>query len=247
MSSNTRNQVVIHDGRVDIQSKNVGYGGNGNRNAGRQSKNQEANAGNGLVQQIDESDQIVQRVLRTESNPGRANIQEQMLLAMKDEAGGNLNDEENDFMLDNAYIDETLKELTVAVIMMACIQPTNDKVETKPKYDAKAISDVNASQINLIEWHDIQRLGYQNPEYLKKAIAVQPKMYDGERLHNTKLIIDSPDFKETLEDVKEGRLKMRNKMIQLDYEKLNALYDTFVPQKEPSAEQTYFQLLLHLL
>nr|GEY16852.1 hypothetical protein [Tanacetum cinerariifolium] len=29
-------------------------------------------------------------------------------------------------------------------------------------------------------------------------------------------------------------------MIQLDYVKLNALYDTFVPQKEPSAEQTYF-------
>ncbi|GKD36080.1 hypothetical protein Tco_1251589 [Tanacetum coccineum] len=34
-SSNTRNQAVIHDGRVDTQTKNVGYGGNGNKNAGR--------------------------------------------------------------------------------------------------------------------------------------------------------------------------------------------------------------------
>ncbi|GJW56203.1 hypothetical protein Tco_0102934 [Tanacetum coccineum] len=83
-------------------------------------------------------------------------------------------------------------------------------------------------------------LGYQNPERLKKAIAAQPKMYDGERLHNTKLIIDSPDSEETLEDAEESRLKMKNKMIKLNYEKLNALYDTFVPQKEPSAEQTYF-------
>nr|GEZ65051.1 hypothetical protein [Tanacetum cinerariifolium] len=37
-SSNTRNQVVVQDGRVDIQTKNAGYGGNGNRNAGRQNR-----------------------------------------------------------------------------------------------------------------------------------------------------------------------------------------------------------------
>ncbi|GKF47256.1 hypothetical protein Tco_0137058 [Tanacetum coccineum] len=46
-------------------------------------------------------------------------------------------------------------------------------------------------------------LGYQNPERLKKAIATQPKMYDGERLHSTKLIIDSQDSEETLEDAEE--------------------------------------------
>ncbi|GJU86103.1 hypothetical protein Tco_1293649 [Tanacetum coccineum] len=83
-------------------------------------------------------------------------------------------------------------------------------------------------------------LGYQNPERLKKAIATQTKMYDGERLRSTKLIIDSPDSEETLEDAEESRLKMKDKMIQLEYEKLNGLNDTFVPQKEPSAEQAYF-------
>ncbi|GKB72061.1 hypothetical protein Tco_0933473, partial [Tanacetum coccineum] len=35
---------------------------------------------------------------------------------------------------------------------------------------------------------------------------------------------------------------MRNRMVQLDYGKLNALYETFVPQQEPSAEQTYFSI-----
>ncbi|GJT73443.1 hypothetical protein Tco_1032729 [Tanacetum coccineum] len=34
-SPNTRNQVFIQDGRVDIQSKNVGYAGSGSRNFGR--------------------------------------------------------------------------------------------------------------------------------------------------------------------------------------------------------------------
>nr|GEV22023.1 hypothetical protein CTI12_AA305860 [Tanacetum cinerariifolium]GEV25440.1 hypothetical protein CTI12_AA305860 [Tanacetum cinerariifolium] len=67
-------------------------------------------------------------------------FKEQMLLAMKDEAGGTLNDEENDFMLDNAYGDETLEELTTTVIMMTRIQPADDNAETKPKYDAEAVS-----------------------------------------------------------------------------------------------------------
>ncbi|GKG12890.1 hypothetical protein Tco_0347127 [Tanacetum coccineum] len=44
---------------------------------------------------------------------------EQMLLAMKDEAGSNLNNEENDFMLDTSNGEETMKELTTAVMLMA--------------------------------------------------------------------------------------------------------------------------------
>ncbi|GKB85516.1 hypothetical protein Tco_0957788 [Tanacetum coccineum] len=73
-----------------------------------------------------------------------------MLLAMKDKAGGNLDEEENDFMLDNAYGDDTLEELNAAIIMMARIQTTVDKADAEPKYDAKAISEVNVLQINLI-------------------------------------------------------------------------------------------------
>ncbi|GKE50890.1 hypothetical protein Tco_1486046 [Tanacetum coccineum] len=72
-------------------------------------------------------------------------------------------------------------------------------------------------------------LGYKNSERLKKAIAAQPKMYAGEMLHSTCLKIYSPDSEETLEDVEESRLKMINKMVKLNYEKLNALYETFVP------------------
>ncbi|GKB20715.1 hypothetical protein Tco_0854638 [Tanacetum coccineum] len=85
-------------------------------------------------------------------------------------------------------------------------------------------------------------LGYQNPERLKKAIAAQPKMYDGDMLHSEKLIINSTDSGETLKDAEESRIKMRNKMIQINYEKINALYETFVPQQEFSTEQTYFSI-----
>nr|GEU70625.1 hypothetical protein [Tanacetum cinerariifolium] len=85
-------------------------------------------------------------------------------------------------------------------------------------------------------------LDYKNLKRLKKAIAAQPKMYDGEKIHSTKLVIDSPNSEETLEDAEESRLKMRNNMIQINYAKLNALYETFVPQQDFSVEPTYFSI-----
>ncbi|GKC02431.1 hypothetical protein Tco_0994041 [Tanacetum coccineum] len=68
-----------------------------------------------------------------------------MLLAMKDKDESNLNNEENDFMIDTSYGDETMEELTSAVMLMARIQPANCNAETVPSYDAKAASEVNAS------------------------------------------------------------------------------------------------------
>ncbi|GKF64370.1 integrase, catalytic region, zinc finger, CCHC-type containing protein, partial [Tanacetum coccineum] len=110
-----------------------------NKNA-RRNKTQGFNAGNAG----DESNQIIQRVPRIESTLGKANVKcyncnekghyahecqkpkvrdakyfrEQMLLAMKDEAGSNLSNEENDFMLDT-FNGEDLEELTAAVMLMA--------------------------------------------------------------------------------------------------------------------------------
>ncbi|GJQ91116.1 hypothetical protein Tco_0002255 [Tanacetum coccineum] len=86
------------------------------------------------------------------------------------------------------------------------------------------------------------RLGYQNPERLKKAYRAQPKLYDGECLYSTRLKINSPDEEETLEGAEESRLKTSDKMIQINYEKLNSLYETFVPQQELSTEQQYFTI-----
>ncbi|GJZ67494.1 hypothetical protein Tco_0630734 [Tanacetum coccineum] len=82
-------------------------------------------------------------------------------------------------------------------------------------------------------------LGYQNPECLKKAIEAQPKIYNGKNLNNNKLKIDLPDYEETFEDVEESRLKMKDKMIPLNYLKLNKLYESFVPQMKISVKQTY--------
>nr|GEV04461.1 hypothetical protein [Tanacetum cinerariifolium] len=145
-SSNTRNQAIIQDGRVDIQRKNIGYAGNGSRNARRVNMNQETNVENGFVQKNGENEENVQRNPRTASTPGIIN----MLLAAKDEAEVNLDTKENDFMLMNAYGDDQLEEINALVIMMVRIQPSDNKSDAEPTYDAEVISKINASQIDLI-------------------------------------------------------------------------------------------------
>ncbi|GKD40838.1 hypothetical protein Tco_1261045 [Tanacetum coccineum] len=86
-----------------------------------------------------------------------------MLQAMKDEAGGNLNEEENDFMLDNAYGDDTLEELNAAVIMIACIQPPGNKADAEQKHDAETINEVNDSQIDPISGMRLKVIIFNDP------------------------------------------------------------------------------------
>ncbi|GJU84854.1 hypothetical protein Tco_1292400 [Tanacetum coccineum] len=128
----------------DIQTKNAGYGGNANKNVGR-NRTQGFNTGNAG----DESNQIIQRVLQTESTPGKENVQCYNCneKAMKDEAGSNISNEENDFMLATSY-GEDLEELTAAVMVMARLQLANDNAENIPSYDAKPVSLV----IQLVLW-----------------------------------------------------------------------------------------------
>ncbi|GJZ68473.1 hypothetical protein Tco_0631713 [Tanacetum coccineum] len=158
-SSNTRNQAVIQDGKVDIHSKNLSYVGNGH---------------------------YARNCPKPNVHVGKTKyFREQMLLAIKDEAGGNLNEEENEFMLDNAYGDDTLEELSAVVIMMARIQPTDDNANVEPKYDTEVISEVNALQINLISGM-LSKGVYEhtNPEKLETAINTSDDQVDSNIIFN---------------------------------------------------------------
>nr|GEU36958.1 retrovirus-related Pol polyprotein from transposon TNT 1-94 [Tanacetum cinerariifolium] len=61
------------------------------------------------------------------------------------------------------------------------------------------------------------KTSFAKPEFLKKAQRANPRMYDIE-----------------------SRLKLSDLIRPFDYEKLNNIYDLFVPQREKSSEQRYF-------
>nr|GEY93726.1 hypothetical protein [Tanacetum cinerariifolium] len=64
-----------------------------------------------------------------------------MMLTTKDDGRVNLDTEENDFVLIDAYGDDQLKELNASVIMMARIQPTDKKSNIELTYDVEVISE----------------------------------------------------------------------------------------------------------
>ncbi|GJY69984.1 putative LRR receptor-like protein kinase [Tanacetum coccineum] len=126
-SSNTRNQVVVQDSQVDIQTKNAGYG-----------------KANVQCYNCNEKCHYARECQKPKVRDAKY-FREQMLLAMKDEAGSNLTNKENDFMLDNSYGEDTLEELIAAVMLMARLQLADDNIKNVPSYDAKAVSEVNDS------------------------------------------------------------------------------------------------------
>ncbi|GJS38547.1 hypothetical protein Tco_0563590 [Tanacetum coccineum] len=97
LHGDSQEDKLTTDGRVDIQTKNAGYGGNVNRNAWRQNKIQAFNAGN-----VNDESHYACDCQKSRVRDAKY-FREQILLAMKDEAGSNLNAEENDFMLDNSF------------------------------------------------------------------------------------------------------------------------------------------------
>ncbi|GJS37430.1 hypothetical protein Tco_0535812 [Tanacetum coccineum] len=88
--------------------------------------------------------------------------------------------------------------------------------------------------------------GYNGPCVLSQAYTKIPKLYRAYELRDKNEHLHVFDY----EDAERGRLKMNEfqkdekvqelKIKPIDYEKLNKLYDNFVPQKEFFAKQTYF-------
>ncbi|GJW27280.1 hypothetical protein Tco_0041091 [Tanacetum coccineum] len=85
-------------------------------------------------------------------------------------------------------------------------------------------------------------LGYTDPCPLGQAIACHPKLYDAEVLGLHYMKPDVHDTKEILNDAEASQVKMKEKQFQFNYENINSLYDTFVPQTELSPKQEYFSI-----
>ncbi|GJU95430.1 hypothetical protein Tco_1320186 [Tanacetum coccineum] len=91
-------------------------------------------------------------------------------------------------------------------------------------------------------------LGYEYPYTLKKAISQNLKLYNASCFSDTKIHVNVKDTEDIL-DATKNQTKMENKLKDpvaiekkqnvhtIHYNKLNALYEDFVRQKELSAKQ----------
>nr|GFB56724.1 hypothetical protein [Tanacetum cinerariifolium] len=85
------------------------------------------------------------------------------------------------------------------------------------------------------------RMSFVKPEYLKKAKQANPRLYDIGCYNDNLALMLSHESDEVIRLEKESRSKLSDLIRPFDYAKLNSLYDLFVPQREKSSEQRFFQ------
>nr|GEV55995.1 hypothetical protein [Tanacetum cinerariifolium] len=84
------------------------------------------------------------------------------------------------------------------------------------------------------------RTSFVKPEFLKKAQRANPHLYDIGCYNDNLALMLAPNTNEVIHLEKESRSKLSDLIRPFDYDKLNNLYDLFVPQREKSSEQRYF-------
>ncbi|GJR98062.1 hypothetical protein Tco_0270236 [Tanacetum coccineum] len=122
--------------------------------------------------------------------------------------------------------------------------------QTQRNKEEKYLDDILQLQAKIKDLENVVCLGYNVPCVLSQAYAKIPKLYRAYELCDKNKQLHVFDSEETLKDAEKSQLKMNEfqkdekvqelKIQPIDYRKLNKFYDSFVPQNDLSAEQTYF-------
>nr|GEY78695.1 integrase, catalytic region, zinc finger, CCHC-type, peptidase aspartic, catalytic [Tanacetum cinerariifolium] len=75
---------------------------------------------------------------------------------------------------------------------------------------------------------------------VKKSQRVNPRLYNVGCYNDNLALMLAPESDEVIRIEEESRSKLSDLIRPFDYDKLNNLYDLFVPQREKSSEQRYF-------
>nr|GEZ01355.1 hypothetical protein [Tanacetum cinerariifolium] len=84
------------------------------------------------------------------------------------------------------------------------------------------------------------RSSFAKPEFLKKARRANPRLYDIGCYKDNLALMLTPESDDVIRLEKESQSKLNDLIKPFNYNKLNNLYDLFVPQLEKSSEQRYF-------
>nr|GEZ75917.1 hypothetical protein [Tanacetum cinerariifolium] len=84
------------------------------------------------------------------------------------------------------------------------------------------------------------RMSFAKLEFPKKAERADPRLYDIGSYNDNLALMLAPESDEVIHLEKESQSELSDLIRPFDYDKLNNLYDLFVPQREKSYEQRYF-------
>nr|GFA21462.1 integrase, catalytic region, zinc finger, CCHC-type, peptidase aspartic, catalytic [Tanacetum cinerariifolium] len=113
------------------------------------------------------------------------------------------------------------------------------KLENKVKVLDNIVYKTDQSVQTMNMLNNKCRTSFAKPEFLKKAQRVNPHLYDIGFYNDNLALMLAPDSEEVIRLEKESRSKLSDLIRPFDYDKLNNLYDLFVPQREKSSEQRY--------
>nr|GEX93183.1 hypothetical protein [Tanacetum cinerariifolium] len=101
-------------------------------------------------------------------------------------------------------------------------------------------TDFKKSQAELARRNSMEYALKMEIECAQKAQRANPRLYDIGCYNDNLALMLAPESDEVISLEKESRSKLSDLIIPFNYDKLNNLYDLFVPQREKSSEQRYF-------
>nr|GEY71794.1 hypothetical protein [Tanacetum cinerariifolium] len=114
-----------------------------------------------------------------------------------------------------------------------------DKVialEKKVKVLDNIVYKTNQSVQTMNMLNSKSKTSFAKPEFLKKAQRVNPRLYDIGCYNDNLALMLAPESDEVIRLEKESQSKLSDLIRPFDYDKLNNLYDLFIPQREKSFE-----------
>nr|GEV60453.1 hypothetical protein [Tanacetum cinerariifolium] len=142
------------------------------------------------------------------------------------------NDDDNDLANERELLASLIEKLKCEINDN---KNRNKFLETSNKV---LVEKLKVQTINMLN-HNC-KTSFAKPEFLKKAQRANPYLYDIGGYNDNLSLMLAPESDEVIRLEKESKLKLIDLIRPFDYEKLNNIYDLFVPQRKKSSEQRYF-------
>nr|GEV41982.1 Gag-Pol polyprotein [Tanacetum cinerariifolium] len=142
------------------------------------------------------------------------------------------NDDDNDLANEREFLASLIEKLKCEIDES---KNRNKFLETSNKV---LIENLKVQTMNML--NNKCRTSFAKPEFLKKAQRANPRLCDIGCYNGNLALMLAPEFDEVILLEKESRSKLSDLIRPFNYNKLNNLYDLFVPQRKKSSKQRYF-------